>query len=92
MLGPKNIVKKSMSLSTTVHWWYLVFKKIHCQSSCTWTEFNKAFFVDDIHTDKNITIAADENGTEWKPTSKNETEDNQEGSGLEGNMNLLNFF
>ena len=52
----------------------------------------KHFFVDDIQTDKNITIAADENGTEWKPTSKNETEDNQEGSGLEGNMNLLNFF
>ena len=82
MLGPKNIVKKSMSLSTTVHWWYLVFKKIHCQSSCTWTEFNKAFFVDDIHTDKNITVS--ENGTEWETT----TEDNQEGSEIteEGNM------
>ena len=44
--------------------------------------------VDDIHTDKNITsIAVNENGTEWKPTPKNETEDNQEGSGIteEGN-------
>ena len=34
----------------------------------------KHFFVDDIHTDKNITIAADEDGTEWKPTPKNETD------------------
>ena len=34
----------------------------------------KHFFVDDIQTDKNITIAADENGTEWKPTPKNETD------------------
>ena len=34
-------------------------------------------YVDDIHTDKNITsIAVNENGTEWKPTPKNETEDN----------------
>ena len=36
----------------------------------------KHFFVDDIKTDKNVTIAANENGTEWKPTPKNETEDN----------------
>ena len=35
----------------------------------------KHFFVDDIHTDKNVIIAANENGTEWKPTPKNETED-----------------
>ena len=41
----------------------------------------KHFFVDDIQTDKNVTIPANENGTEWKPTPKNETEDNQEGSG-----------
>ena len=34
----------------------------------------KHFFVDDIQTDKNVTIAANENGTEWKPTPKNETE------------------
>ena len=47
----------------------------------------KHFFVDDIHTDKNVIIAANENGTEWKPTPKNETEDYQEGSGVteEGN-------
>ena len=42
----------------------------------------KHFFVDDILTDKNITIAANENGTEWKPTPKNETEGNQEGLGV----------
>ena len=43
--------------------------------------------VDDIHSDKNITIAVNGNGTEWKPTPNNETEDNQEGSGIteEGN-------
>ena len=43
--------------------------------------------VDDIHTDKKITKALNENGTEWKPIPKNETEDNQEGSGIpeEGN-------
>jgi hypothetical protein len=41
----------------------------------------KYFFVDDIHTDKNITVS--ENGTEWETT----TEDNQEGSEIteEGN-------
>ena len=41
-----------------------------------WTEFNQAFFVciDDIQTDKDVTIAANENGTEWKPTPKNETD------------------
>ena len=50
-----------------------------------WTEFNQAFFV--CIDDKDITIAANENGTEWKPTTKNETDDNQEGSGIteEGN-------
>ena len=40
-----------------------------------------------IQTDMDVTIAANENGTEWKPTTKNETDDNQEGSGIteEGN-------
>ena len=89
-----------MTLSTTVHWWYLVFKKIRKKSEKIVIFFFWKFVtfslselflymdsVDDIHTDKNITIAVNENGTEWKPIPKNETEDNHEGSGIteEGN-------
>ena len=38
-------------------------------------------FTVNIKTDKNVMMVANENGTEWKPTPKNETEANQEGSG-----------